>query len=124
MYLLIESVGPRAHDIVEVVVPGGLPVLREVAELGVVNGIQDRVDRVVVVPGHPASAEEPGGGGSLVPRGHVVAGVDARLHGPLVIELHAAEDAGLCVCVVSEQNGMRAQVVARRQLASMSGGEM
>src|SRR5262249_60764339 len=77
---VVDPVLPRDHGVIEVVVPGRLSVQVETAEPGIVDLVQDRVDGIVVALRHPANAEHATWDGTLVPGGHVVALLSARLN--------------------------------------------
>ena len=94
---------PRAHQVVEVVVPGRLAVDLEAAELGVVDRVQYQVHRIVVAVGHPAHPEHAGRGGAHVPGGHVGARVEGGLNCPVLVQHEGGHHAGLGVGVEREQ---------------------
>ena len=71
------------------------------------------VESIVVVSRTPIASRRSRSAGARIPGGHVGARLDRALHHVSLVELEAEHGAGLGVCVVSEQERVRGQVVVR-----------
>src|SRR5208283_2617786 len=111
--LFAEPVLISAHDVIEVIVPGLLTGDLEVAELGIVDVVQARVERVVVILGYPATAEETGRSGARIPGGHVGTCCNGALKHQSLGHLEREHHTRLGVGVEREKQRVASHVIVR-----------